>query len=109
MRLTSLRDPDAARDVQRVLESLPDVQDIILDLRGNRGGYEDQADRIERLSPARAVATVGASLPYVHELGLRHDGLTELIARFCQAVPAADLHFTRSAKFWSLLTAEFKG
>lgn len=60
-------------------------------------------DRLERLSPARAVATVSASVPFIHELGLPHEGLTGLVARFCAAVPAFDLYFTKSATFWTLI------
>ena len=59
--------------------------------------------RIESLSGARAVATVSASVPFVHDLGLRHDGITDLVTRFCERVTVADLHFTRSARFWDLL------
>jgi len=59
--------------------------------------------RIEPLSAGRAVATVSASIPFVHDLGLRHDGLLDLVNRFCKKVPVADLHFTKSDRFWSLL------
>ncbi len=57
-------------------------------------------DRAEPLSPARAVATVSASVPYVHELGVPHEGLTRLVARLCTRVPVHDLHFTKSDRFW---------
>lgn len=67
------------------------------------------ADRVERLSPARAVATVSASIPFVHELGVRHDGLTALVARFCGEVPVADLHFRRGAAFWDEIARAFPG
>ncbi|RMG44718.1 MAG: hypothetical protein D6718_09460 [Acidobacteria bacterium] len=63
-------------------------------------------DRLERLSPARAVATVAASVPFVHELGLSHEGLTRLVAAFCREVPVCDLHFTKSARFWRVLEQE---
>lgn len=49
LRLTSLRDPTAAQAVKQVLDSLPDVAEVVLDLRGNPGGYEDQARRIAEL------------------------------------------------------------
>ncbi|TDI12173.1 MAG: hypothetical protein E2P04_06230 [Acidobacteria bacterium] len=49
LRLTSLRDPAAARAVEQVLDSLPEVVEVVLDLRGNPGGYEDQARRIAEL------------------------------------------------------------
>jgi len=49
LRLTSLRDPAAARAVKQVLDSLPEVAEVVLDLRGNPGGYEDQARRIAEL------------------------------------------------------------
>jgi tetratricopeptide (TPR) repeat protein len=49
LRLTSLRDPTAARAVEQVLESLPAVEEVVLDLRGNPGGYEDQARAIADL------------------------------------------------------------
>lgn len=60
-------------------------------------------DRLQRLSPARAVATLSASVPFIHELGLPHEGLTGLVSRFCSAVPVFDLYFTRSAAFWGLI------
>jgi len=63
-------------------------------------------DRLERLSPARAVATVSASVPFVHELGVPHEGLTRLVARFCERVPVYDLHFTKSARFWDVIRKE---
>ncbi len=66
-------------------------------------------DRLERLSLARAVATVGGSVPFVHEFGVSHDGLTDLIARFCSRVTVCDLHFTKSARFWHELDREFPG
>lgn len=64
-------------------------------------------DRIETISAARAIATVGASVPFVHELGVAHDGLTALIAALCHTVPIADLHFTKSARFWTVLDAAY--
>jgi hypothetical protein len=60
-------------------------------------------DRLEPLGLARAVATVSASVPFLHELGLPHEGLTRLVARFCSRVPAYDLHLTDGPGFWSLL------
>lgn len=60
-------------------------------------------DRLERLPLARSIATVSASVPFVHELGLSHEGLTALVARLCERVPVYDLHFTRSARFWDLI------
>lgn len=62
-------------------------------------------DRLERLGLARAIATVSASIPFVHELGLSHEGLTALVARLCQRIPVYDLHFTRSPRFWDLIEA----
>ncbi|MBP7149861.1 MAG: hypothetical protein KBD01_20225 [Acidobacteria bacterium] len=63
-------------------------------------------DRLERLGAARAVATVSASIPFVHELGLPHEGLTRLVGRLCEKVPVFDLHFTRSGRFWDIIRAE---
>lgn len=62
-------------------------------------------DRLERLGLARSIATVSASIPFVHELGLSHEGLTALVARLCERVAVYDLHFTRSARFWELIGA----
>jgi len=62
-------------------------------------------DRLERLGLARSIATVSASIPFVHELGLSHEGLTALVARLCEKVPVYDLHFTRSPRFWDLIDA----
>lgn len=59
--------------------------------------------RVETLGKGRAVATVSASIPFVHDLGLRHEGLLDLVTRFCKKVSVADLHFTRSDRFWSIL------
>ncbi|MFQ5719539.1 MAG: hypothetical protein ACE5IK_08300 [Acidobacteriota bacterium] len=68
-----------------------------------------QADenRVETLSRARAVATVTSSVPFVHDLGLTNDHLTDLLVRFCHQVPVADLHFTRSTRFWEPLHQNF--
>lgn len=66
-------------------------------------------DRLERLALARAVATVSGSVPFVHELGIPHEGLTRLVARLCGNVPVADLYLTRSRKFWDVIAAEFGG
>lgn len=60
-------------------------------------------DRLQRLSPARAVATVSTSVPFVHELGLPHQGLTDLVTGLCARVPVYDLYFTKSARFWDLI------
>lgn len=65
-------------------------------------------DRLERLSPARAVATLSASVPYVHELRVPHPKLTELVARVCRDVPVFDMHFTRSDRFWRHLRDELR-
>jgi len=62
-------------------------------------------DRLERLSAARSIATVSASVPFVHELGVPHEGLTTLVARFVESVPVYDLYFTKSARFWDLIDA----
>jgi len=64
-------------------------------------------DRIESLSGARALATVSASVPFVHDLGLRHDGITDLVAAFCKHVTVGDLYFTRSKRFWDLLSKTY--
>ncbi len=80
-------------------------------LRGSfpiRGAFrlrQDSTDFLERLELARAVATISASVPFVHELGLSHVGLTELVVKLCNAAPVFDLHFTRSARFWKLIDA----
>ncbi len=64
-------------------------------------------DRLEAISLARSVATVSASVPFVHELGVPHEGLTELVARFCSKIPVADLHLTKTPTFWSLLNESY--
>jgi len=64
-------------------------------------------DRLAPLSMAQAVATVSASVPFVHELGQRHEGLTDVVAEFCAKVPVCDLFFTRSSSFWTLLLERF--
>jgi hypothetical protein len=58
---------------------------------------------------AQAVATVSASVPFVHELGQRHEGLTTVVADFCSNTPVCDLFFTRSGEFWDLLLERFPG
>lgn len=58
-------------------------------------------DRVERLPAARAVATVSASVPYVHELGLPHAGLTGLVARVVERTFVGELSFRPHAEFWS--------
>lgn len=60
-------------------------------------------DRLERLSPARATATLAASVPYVHELGVPHEGLTALVARAASRFPICELYFTKSARFWDVI------
>ncbi len=70
---------------------------------------QDTGDRLVRLGTARAVATVSASVPFVQDLGLRQADLTDLITDVCRAVPAYDLHFTRSARFWALIDDELGG
>ncbi|UCF68788.1 MAG: hypothetical protein JSV80_05730 [Acidobacteriota bacterium] len=67
---------------------------------------QHQSERLERLSPARAVATVSASVPFVHELGIPSERLTRLVARLCGAVPAYELYLTKSARFWELIETE---
>jgi hypothetical protein len=52
------------------------------------------------------VASVSASVPFVHELGLPHEGLTELISRLCGSVPIYDLQLTNSPRFWDVLADE---
>lgn len=64
-------------------------------------------DALDPVGGARAVATLSASVPYVHEMGLGHEGLTALIARLAERVPLFDLFFTKSARFWDLLDARF--
>lgn len=63
-------------------------------------------DRAARMTLARAVATVSASVPFVHELGLPHEGLTRLVTALCEQVPVYDLQFTRSGEFWEVLRGE---
>ena len=36
-------------------------------------------------------------------------GLVDLVTRFCERVPVADLHFTLSSRFWTLLHETFGG
>jgi hypothetical protein len=59
--------------------------------------------RARPLSLARAVATVSASVPFIHELGLRHDGLTRTVAKVCQAIPVLELDFRKDDSFWRCL------
>jgi len=66
-------------------------------------------DRLEPLPLPRAIATVAASVPFVHELGLSHEGLTRLVAAFCERVPVRDLHFRKSDRFWELIERELLG
>lgn len=79
-----------------------------------RGGWPVRAalrlrqaaeNRLDHLSKARAIATLSASVPFVHELGLPHDGLTALVGEFVRSAPVFDLHFTKSDRFWDLLQA----
>lgn len=63
-------------------------------------------DHLERLPPARATATVSASVPFIHDMGLSPERLTDLTLDFCRRVPVYDLHFTRSQRFWDVLAAE---
>jgi hypothetical protein len=67
---------------------------------------QSPADRAARMTPARAVASVSASVPFVHELGLPHEGLTALIALLCRNVPIYDLELTNSPRFWDVLADE---
>jgi hypothetical protein len=64
---------------------------------------QDPRDVLEPLSPARAVASVSASVPFVHEPGQPHEQLTALVARLCSRVPAYDLRLRDSPRFWELL------
>jgi hypothetical protein len=63
-------------------------------------------DRLERLGAARATATVSASVPFIHDMGLSPDRLTDLTLEFCRRVPVYDLHFTPSKRFWDVLGSE---
>lgn len=65
-------------------------------------------DRLVRLSPARAVAALSGSIPFVHEFGVPHEGLTALAARFCALVPIYELYFTKSPRFWDLIVSELR-
>lgn len=60
-------------------------------------------DRLERLSPAKAAASLGALVPYAADLGVGADVLTPLLAKVVSRVPVFDAHFTRSPRFWDLL------
>lgn len=60
-------------------------------------------DRLERLPAARATATLSASVPFIHDMGLSPERLTDLTLEFCRRVPVYDLHFTRSRRFWDVL------
>ena len=42
-------------------------------------------------------------------LSQKHEGLTDLVTRFCSKVTVADLHFTKTDRFWSLLDERFPG
>lgn len=64
-------------------------------------------DRFEAATPARAIALIGGSVPFVHELGIAHEGLTRLLAQFATHVPVGELYFTKSAKFWNVLDRQF--
>jgi hypothetical protein len=63
-------------------------------------------DAARRLTLARAVASVSASVPFVHELNLPHEGLTELVTRLCRRVPVYELELTNSPLFWRVLSEE---
>ncbi len=63
-------------------------------------------DSLHRLPRARALATVSASIPFVHDLGLPADRLTDLTLDFCSRSPVYDLQFTRSAAFWDVIGNE---
>jgi len=70
------------------------------------GGFrlrQATGDRLERLKIARATATISASVPFIHDMGLPPDLLTDLALEFCRRVPVYDLQFTRTNRFWDLL------
>jgi hypothetical protein len=67
---------------------------------------QDPADRLVRLSPARAAATLSASVPFIHDLGLPRETLTEMITDMAGRIPVFDLFFTRSPRFWDLIAEE---
>jgi hypothetical protein len=80
-----------------------------------QGGFEIAAglrlkqapqDAARRLSLARAVAAVSASVPFVHELSLPHEGLTELVTKMCRQIPVYELELTDSPRFWQVLAEE---
>jgi hypothetical protein len=60
-------------------------------------------DGLERLRPARATATIAASVPFIHDVGLPPDILADLALEFCRRIPVYDLRFTRTDRFWDLL------
>jgi C-terminal processing protease CtpA/Prc len=49
LRLTNLEDATVAEQVEAVLASSPDAPQVILDLRGNPGGYEHLAEEVAGL------------------------------------------------------------
>jgi hypothetical protein len=104
---------DVSRD-RPVARAVP-FQMVYAPEKRARGAFEISAalrlrqspeDRAVRMTAARAVASVSASVPFVHELGLPHEGLTELISRLCGSVPIYDLQLTNSPRFWDVLADE---
>jgi len=67
--------------------------------------WQSPDDRMERLGAARATATISASVPFIHDMGLSPDRLTDLALEFCRRVPVYDLHFTPSKRFWDVLSS----
>ncbi|MFQ5670292.1 MAG: hypothetical protein ACE5HD_07205 [Acidobacteriota bacterium] len=68
---------------------------------------QDRVDRLVSLSPARGMATLAASVPFLHDLGLPPDRILEHLSVFCRQIPVHDLHFTRSGRFWELIQRQF--
>jgi carboxyl-terminal processing protease len=80
LRLTSLRDPAAARAVEHVLDSLPEVAEVVLDLRGNPGGYEDQARQIAELLLPEGRRAPGWRTRTGGTLGAGHRGAADALS-----------------------------
>lgn len=63
-------------------------------------------DRLEALPRSLAVARLAAACPFVTAPAERERRLLPLLVDLTGQTPVFDLHFTKSAKFWSLLESE---
>jgi hypothetical protein len=63
-------------------------------------------DRLEALPRPLAVASLVAACPFVTAAAEREGCLVPLLVDLTGQTPVFDLHFTKSARFWSLLESE---